>query len=275
VNQTQIRNTFTSIGELDSSLPPTSLVLKIGLARNSFKYFIQSVAHDLIIFFGNYTLHHVDDDEELAKRIEKIVADDDALQLPFAKVMIGVDNDYNLMPEGFYWPSTNEKGISLNQKLSSCGMEMVFYQDVILNYNLKNLFPGCQILHVNSSFINVLPAYLENGPDKIFINVAANYFDFLKFNATGQLQILNRYNYKTETDFAYFLLLCCNELGVDREVTELLLCGEVDIQSKVYDMCYRYFRNVNFIKPPKEVHFAKAFERFPKHLHFNLYNLSA
>jgi preprotein translocase subunit SecA len=95
----------------------------------------------------------------------------------------------------------------------------------------------------------------------------------LAFNEAGNLQIMNRYDFKTQTDFIYFLLLCCDQLNIDREKTELVLSGEVDIESKIYDVCYRYFRFISFIRTPENLHFSRAFDIFPKHLHFNLYNL--
>ena len=107
------------------------------------------------------------------------------------------------------------------------------------------------------------------------MNVSQSYLDIVRFDGEKKLKLMNRYDYQAATDFIYFLLLCAEELKIDRESTELVLIGEVDIQSKIYDLCHRYFRNISFIAKPEAVNFTKAFDAFPKHLHFNLYNLSA
>jgi hypothetical protein len=140
---------------------------------------------------------------------------------------------------------------------------------------LKKLFSNAELLHLNSTYLHLLPEYLVKSTEKLFVNVSQSYLDIIRFDGERKLKLMNRYDYQAATDFIYFLLLCAEELKIDRENTELVLIGEVDVQSKIYDLCHRYFRNINFIAKPEAVNFTKAFDVFPKHLHFNLYNLSA
>ena len=273
MSSVDIKNTFTSVGELNAAVPPSSLVLKLSITQRSIRYFIQSASHDQIIFYGDHILHHVENEAALVQRIERIFEKDEVLQLTFGEIFIGINPPYTLIPSGFYLPDETLPGISINQKIDSAGIDIVFNLDSTLFYKLKSLFGKCHIGHLNASLLYSLPAYL-NETGKLFINIEADQFDVIRFNTDGQLQLMNRYRYQTETDFAYFLLLCCEELKVDREQTELVLAGEVDVQSKIYDMCYRYFRKISFIQPPGSISFSKAFETFPKHHHFNLYTLN-
>lgn len=273
MSSVDIKNTFASVGEVDASIPPSSFILKLSLTQRSVRYFIQSATHGQIIYFGDHTLHHVENDAALMQRLDRIFEKDEALQLSFGETFIGVNPDYTLIPSGFHFPDDTLPGISINQKIDSAGMDIVFNLDATLFYKLKSLFGKCNIGHINSSLLNSIPAYLDE-TEKFFINIEAEQFDVIRFNTAGQLQLMNRYRYQTETDFAYFLLLCCEELKIDREQTELVLTGEVDVQSKIYDMCYRYFRKISFIQPPGAISFSKAFETFPKHHHFNLYTLN-
>ncbi|MDB5283393.1 MAG: hypothetical protein JWO06_2468 [Bacteroidota bacterium] len=272
MSSVDIKNTYASVGEVDVSIPPSALVLKLAVTQRSVRYFIQSVSHGQIIFYGEHTLHHVDGDAALVQRLERIVEKDEALQLAFGAVFIGVNPAYTLLPQGFFLPGADSAGIAMNQTIDSAALDIVFDVDTMLYYKLKSSFPNATLLHLNSSFLNGLPAYLSS--DKLFVNLDLQNFDVIRFNESGQLQLMNRYQYQTETDFAYFLLLCCEELKIDREKTELVLLGEVDARSKIYDICYRYFRTTSFISPPANIAFTKSFELFPKHLHFNLYTLS-
>lgn len=268
----QIKNAFVSIGEVNSTLLPGSLVLKIGISNQHIRYFVQSTSHSQIIFYGEYTLHHVESTEDLCQRIDKIFTKDDILQLPFAKTYIGLDGPYTLLPSAFSFPVGGAPN-TFNQPVTRLGLNMSFNADGFLTDKLLSLFEEPSILHINFSLLNCYPDYLEKEQQKLFINIGQNYFDALLFNDTGSLHLMNRYSFKTHTDFVYFLLLCCDQLGIDRESTELVLSGEVDIQSKIYDGCYRYFRAISFIRAPEGVHFSRAFDIYPKHLHFNLYNL--
>ncbi len=237
------------------------------------RYFVQSITHDQIIFFGEYTLHHVETADELCQRLERIVEKDDVLQLSFSKTLVGLDGPYSLLPSGFASKSTDNGHI--NQTISRLDLNMSFEADNALVNKIALLFRNHTVVHINSALLPCFADAVEKGQQKIFANIEQYHFDVLAFNEQGGLQIMNRYEFKTQTDFIYFLLLCCKQLNFDPEKTELVLSGEVDIQSKVYDVCYRYFRFISFVRKPENIHFAKALETYPKHLHFNLYNLGA
>jgi len=270
VSQAFVKNSFSSIGEVEASISPSSLVLKLSVTHNALRYFVSSHTHQQVIFFGDYTLHHVSDEKELAQRIEKIFEKDEVLQLPFSKILIGLDEKYSLVPKEFSSLISRD-----NQMTQSCGdTEIAFTSKEEITKTLKRLFTGPRILHLNSTYLHLF-SETETVSKKLFVNVSSAHFDIIRFDADNKLQLMNRYEYKAATDFIYFLLLCAEELKIDREQTELVLSGEVETESKIYDLCYRYFRNISFITKPDNVNFAKAFDDFPKHLHFNLYNLSA
>ena len=265
----QIKNSFSSIGEIDSSVSPSTLILKIAITAQAIRYFVISKTHQQVLFFGAYTLHHVSAINELLQRLEKIVEKDEILQLPFSSIQVGLDEPYMLVPTEFAF--ITDKQSKLTQPCN--GTTIVFENIEPLINKLNHLFTDCKIGHLNATFFNLLPHYNTGSNGKLFLNVSLTYFDIISFSALNELQLMNRYNYQAATDLIYFLLLCCEELNIDREITELVLLGEVDIQSKIYDLCYRYFRNISFIQKPDGFQFAKAFDMFPKHLHFNLYNL--
>ena len=272
MSSAQIKNAFISIGEIDAAVQPGTLVLKLSVSQQYVRYFVQSLTHNQIIFFGEYTLHHIETMRDLTLRLERIYEKDDVLQLAFAKVIIALDGAYTLLPAAF--AATTENGETINsQTITGLDLNMSFEVDTLLKENLSVLFPHHETVHINSSLLTNFAAAVEKEQQKIFANIDQYHFDAIAFDENGQLRLMNRYEFKTQTDFIYFLLLCCEQLNLDREKTELVLSGEVDIESKVYDVCYRYFRFISFIRKPENINFSKAFDIYPKHLHFNLYNL--
>lgn len=267
----QIKSAFSSIGEVDASLLPASLSLKLLVTPASLRYFVLSQTHQQVIFFGNYTLHHVNQPQELAYRLEKIFEKDEVLQLKFGQVILGLDTPYSLVPSEMAFMFSDWQKQS--QKLEQIGADLVFERNDLLQQTAARLFGTLQTAHVVSTFIKQLAP--QDFQHKLVAQVSANHLDLLCWNAEGGIALLNRYDYQTATDFIYYVLLACNDLKIDRETTELVLAGEVDIQSKIYDMCYRYFRNIAFIAKPEHLHFSKAFDIMPKHLNYHLYNLSA
>lgn len=272
VTAAQIKNSFTSIGEIESAVAPSYLLLKLSVTKNALVYFVLSKTHNQIIFYGNYTLHHVNTAAELAERVEKLFERDEILQLNFSEVLVGVDSRYSLVPAEFSFLKNFQQQSQHSEELN---LDLVYADDDVVKNTLNRLFRNIHFSHLNFTFLQSLRAYLLESTDKLFVNLSAEHLDIIRFDEEKNLQLMNRYNFSAASDFIYFVLLACEDLKIDREKTELVLSGEVDIQSKIYDMCYRYFRNISFITKPEGILFTTAFEMFPKHLHFNLYNLKA
>lgn len=267
----QIKNSFTAFGEIDSSISPASLVLKLAISNTSVKYFVVNNGHNQVLFYGNYTLHHVENSAELIPRIQRIFDKDEVLHYKFAETLIAFDTPYSLFPSQLSYMAN---GTSFMQPCKHNGLDLFFEKDDLLVELLDTLFRQPKYLHLASTFLHLLPQYVAEGEQKLFLNINSLHFDVIHFNADKRLQIMNRYNYKNETDLIYYVLLYCDEMKLDRENLELVLMGEVDVKSKIYDICFRYFSNIKFIDAPEEIGFSKAFAKYPKHLHFNLYNLS-
>ncbi|MFM2306509.1 MAG: hypothetical protein RLZZ367_1178 [Bacteroidota bacterium] len=266
----QVKNSYNSIGQIDASLHPSTLQLKLSVTQQALRYFVLSASHQQVIFYGDYTLHHVANSAELAERIEQLYNKDEVLQLNYGSVLVAFDEKYTLVPAEFTFM------IDRNTQLSqTCGTTEIVYEcpEVVLQ-TIKKLFRNAQPAHLASTYYHQLKNYLHDNNDQLFVNVGAGYLDIIRFDTNGQLHIMNRYNYQSATDLIYFVLLCCDELQLDRETTSLVLLGEVTTGSQIYDLCYRYFRNLSFIHEPEGVQFSNEFAVFPRHLHFNLYNLS-
>lgn len=267
----QIKNSFTGIGEIDASISPSSLVLKLAVSTNSLRYFVLNKAHGQVLFYGNYTLHHVSDSAELAQRVQRIYDKDEVLQYKFSEILIGFDSPYTLMPSQLSYMAGAHQ---LSQRCAENSLDLFFEKDDVLVELFDFLFRQPKYLHLASTYLHLLPHYVAYGEQKLFINVSATHFDVIHFSAEKHLQIMNRYSYKNENDLIYYVLLYCDEMKLNREQLDLIMMGEVDVKSKIYDICFRYFSNINFIDAPTGIGFSKAFDKYPKHLHFNLYNLS-
>jgi hypothetical protein len=268
----QLKNSFISLGEVDSSVHPSTLTLKLSVNTTGMRYFIVSNTHNRLVFYGHYALHHVADDKELAMRLSKIFAKDELLQLKFGEVVVGIDTPYTLLPPAL----TNlKKPIQELQFCKATDLYIAFEIPFSIKEPLIEAFPKAVFSHLNTSLLEQLPTYLIDNTDKLFVSIQQDYFDVIRFKGSTSLLMMNRYQYRTETDFIYFLLLCCEGLNINREKTELVLINEVKKPSKIYDICFRYFLNIEFINAPKHTSFSKQLEELPPHHHFSLYTLTA
>lgn len=263
----QLKNSFYSIGEVEADMHPSTLTLKLSLTNKVCRYFVVSHTNKQIIFFGEYTMHHVSTEAEILQRFERIIDKDEILQLPFSKILIGLDGSYRLIPAAL-----TEQMIAENNVIQHCNeVDIVFHVEAEMNNTLRRLFAGPKLCHLNSALLNV-QAYKQS---HLIVNIQAAHFDVVWRNNSGNLILMNRYTYSAATDFIYYLLLCCNELQINRETETLILLGEIEKPSKIYDLCYRYFKQIEFAAVPTGIRFSDAFDQFPKHLHYALYNLQA
>lgn len=266
----QLKNSFTSIGEIESSVLPASLTLKLLVSEKYLRYFVMSNTHNKMLFYGQYALHHVTDTADFIQRLQRIYDKDELLHLSFGAIILGIDTAYSLLPpELLFMKGAQQQA----QNCLQAGVSLIYTVPEEWRKKLSELFPSGKWSHTGSSLLNQLVGLQSVDSDRLFINVATDYFDVVRFRDGGSVLLMNRYQYKTETDFIYFVLLCCEELKIDRNVTELILLGEVNKQSKIYDICYRYFTNIEFIEAPEGITFSKEFSEYAPHLHFNLYTL--
>lgn len=268
----QLKNSFTSVGEVDASVLPSTLTLHITANFQQLAYFILSNVHRQVIFFGKYALHHIKTEVDLCETIRSIKQKDELLNLKFGSVVFASDNNYELVPDEFLF-LTNPLNSDI-ESLSTLQLSVVSRKSELLQKTAFELFSNCHWKHMNISLLKKLVGYMDDTTDKLFVQVGNDYLDVLRFDEQKQIQLMNRFSFQAANDFIYYLLLCANDLKIDRNKTELVLIGEVDIQSKIYDLCYRYFLNISFIQKPENIHFSKAFDLFPKHLHYALYNFA-
>lgn len=82
---------------------------------------------------------------------------------------------------------------------------------------------------------------------KMFVYV--NKFDFdVVIIEEGQLILYNNFEYNTKEDFIYYILFTSEQLGLNPETFELELLGEIDIDDELYQVVYKYVRNVSLGK---------------------------
>lgn len=268
----QLKNSFTSVGEVDASVLPSTLTLHISANYHQLVYFILSNVHRQVIFFGKYALHHIKAEEDLCEAIRSIKQKDELLNLKFGNVIFAADSIYELVPDDFLF-LTDQLNSDV-ESLTSLQLSLVSPKNRLLQQTISTLFNNHSWRHMNHSLLSRLLRNMDDTTDKLFVQVGNDYLDIVRFNEQKNVQLMNRFTFQAANDFIYYLLLCADDLKIDRNKTELVLIGEVDIQSKIYDLCYRYFLNISFIQKPDNVHFSKAFDMFPKHLHYSLYNFA-
>lgn len=87
----------------------------------------------------------------------------------------------------------------------------------------------------------------------------------------GRLLIYNQYLAKTGNEILYFVGLVYQQLLLNRSEVPLILSGHITADSKLYQLLYKYFKELRFQIPLLR---KEAGHQFPNHLFYQNYALS-
>ncbi|MFK7949455.1 MAG: DUF3822 family protein [Saprospiraceae bacterium] len=245
------------------------------IGANRFSYFISTEDKKVVIQESQ-----VVDEKPLASVIKK----DLSLNNKFGEVKVGFYSPYTtLVPDIIYKEKDATSYLEnsfriphqhylLTDNLSSLQCQNVFLAPIEI-YNLfQNKFSNVKYFHVTTT---LLVAWQEKATQlqtpSIYINVIGNQFQIGAFDKK-RLLLSNTYEFKTAKDFIYFTLLTFDQLDLNVEKTPLFLSGEVMKASEIYNLLYRYIRDINFMERTPAFTFDAAFNQQANHFNFDLYS---
>jgi hypothetical protein len=140
---------------------------------------------------------------------------------------------------------------------------------------LKQLFPSGRILHDTSSLIEELFVKNKNkdSGNTIYVNVQPAHFEVLIFQ-NNNLFFFNSFQYKTAEDFIYYILFVAEQMKRNPETLELVLLGEIERPSAIFDLLFKYVRNIKFCNHNDTFTYSYVFNEMPDHFYYNLLNLN-
>jgi hypothetical protein len=149
-------------------------------------------------------------------------------------------------------------------------MTTVYIPFVNINNFLFNQYGSFEYYHSFSQLAELLKIQdLTNTNDKVFVHVNQNDFELLAFKK-NQLQVINRFDFTTAEDFIYYILFVAEQMDLDTESFELILLGDLEKESELFDIVYKYIRHVQFYRNVLEL--AEEFSEIPRHSNFILLN---
>jgi hypothetical protein len=86
----------------------------------------------------------------------------------------------------------------------------------------------------------------------------------------GQLIYCNAFHFMTPEDIAYYLIFVFEQLNLNPEEVGLTLLGNIDRYSPVYDLLFRYIRNIEFAGRNESFGYSYLFNEIPDHFYYSL-----
>jgi hypothetical protein len=137
---------------------------------------------------------------------------------------------------------------------------------------VKYLFRNAFITHFSSTLLeNLYIRYKNQSEVSLIIHMQATHFEIVIFK-DKKLLLFNSYKQESTEDFMYYLLASCEQLKINTSELKLMLYGEIEKNSAVYDILKQYIKNISFGERTENYKYSYVMHSLPEHFYFNLLN---
>jgi Protein of unknown function (DUF3822) len=184
------------------------------------------------------------------------------LQQSFKTVRVIHDNELSaLVPK----PLLNEDYLADYLKFNSkiLRTDFIIYDNILANdsvnvyvpyVNINNYlydrFGAFEFKHFSTIIIENILALEKNAVSaKMYVHVSHNHFEIIVLE-NNKLKLYNTFDYLTNEDFIYYILFTAEQLQLNPEEFPLVLLGHIAKDHDLYDIAYKYIRNVSVLDTP-------------------------
>lgn len=141
---------------------------------------------------------------------------------------------------------------------------------------LDEVFPSNKMVHSGSACIESMISALEyeNWHPDMVLHIRSSSFEVILFEKET-LRYYKHFPYQDIDDLLYYLFYVLQQLRKDALNMQIMLAGEINVNSNVYDRIASYFKKVKFIGRNETYTFTPGFDSIPNHYYFNLLNLNS
>jgi hypothetical protein len=231
------------------------LILQVSLNDVSFR--INDTLRNRIDFLDRFSFENISNPTQTEEALRSFFDATPEFQTKFDKITVLHNN--NLLT---FIPSVlfDEQYIGSYLQFNTKVFESDFYtHDVISNYemnaiyipyiNINNYlidrFGSFDYKHSFSILVKKVLDFSKNIDEpKLYVHCQENNFQIIAAK-NQKLLLFNTFEYKTEADFIYYLLFTAEQLNLNPETLHLKLFGRVSKESNLYQIAYKYIRNIS------------------------------
>lgn len=261
-------------------------ILSIRCKPNGFSFSVLDDVQKKFIALESYYLQKTDTKpgffgNSYIESIHALFEKNNLLKAFFKSVIIIIDNhNSTLIPAEFFSEAIKENylkfanGTFTDEIVESDNInELNTYNVFAFNKSLKdkliNYFPSASFIHHSTLLLKNLLA--DNSGQKVYINVGDLKFDLIVLN-NKNLEFYNSFVYESSEDFIYYVLFAIKQLNLNPENLNLVILGEIEKDSAVYKISYKYIRNIEFVSRKTSFKHSEEIKNLPAHYHYTLLN---
>ncbi len=260
-------------------------VLSIQFALDGFSLLFLDAERKKFTGLEGYSLKNAESDIRFCKILDSFIEQNAWLKGPFKDVFVLYESAKStLVPEPLFDETEKSLFLKFNHTASSyeqvisnylknTGAYQVFTMPDCLKFRIDKTFKKKRILHHSVPLIESLSIQHKNQrtDNTIFLHFRKQYVDIVIFNNEGLLYY-NAFYTPGEEDALYYLLFVMEQLRFNPEETELMLTGNVQKQSRQYELLRSYVRYISFDMRTQAFGYSYVFDKIPDHQYFTLFN---
>ncbi len=264
------------------SLNPEDNYLSIQLSLDGFSFCVYNKIQNKIEAVGIYEFDNLNGSPyKQLECIKELFIKEKLLQLNYKSVFV---SHFNNLVTQVPQPLFNKKKLAqylqftvkvlendfiAYDELENSEIINVYIPFVNVNNFLLDTYESFDYKHSSTVLIeNLLNQYKNLDGSFCFVNVTAHNFEIVVIK-NKKLELFNFFSFTCKEDFIYYILFTAEQLNLNPEEFELILMGDIEKESELYDIVYQYIRNVKFYIPNNA---ALQLNEIPFHSHFTLLN---
>ncbi len=138
---------------------------------------------------------------------------------------------------------TNGQEAVITENIADWQLYNMYAVPAELLHKVQQQFPAAQSRHQFSLAIKQVIAATEQG--NMYVDFRPDDFTIMLVRSS-RLLLAQTYAYSTPEDVLYYLLKCCEQLGLSQQELQLQVSGLIDIDSALYKELYQYFLHIDF-----------------------------
>ncbi len=258
------------------------LFLQLGKSGLTYTVFNPQNAQFLVL--EQFLFNEVYSDYSITNHLKTILENSTILKLNFNKFQVAYINQRaTLIPNAIFNNEEIKKYHAFNFSILE---EDCFFYNKLLNADCMNIFSipdyitnsfrsiaNISFHHFSSAIIeaSLINSKTVNTDIVIDVNVLPSSFQITVIK-NQKLEFYNSFTYQTSEDFIYYLLFVFNQLQIKPEESVINLSGEVEKNSAIYEMLFKYIKQINFSSLPKNLKYSYTFSDIPTHYYHSLFN---
>ena len=135
----------------------------------------------------------------------------------------------------------------------------VYVPFVNINNFLIDKYGSFEYIHFSTILIkNLLNTFKFSERPHMFVMVNETHFEVVAI-ANNSFQLYNSFTYQNNEDFIYYVLFTAEQLHFNTNYFELIFLGETIKNDDIYNIAYKYVRNVSFLENRHQYSLNKDF----------------